>query len=450
MIMKDRSFNLKEGPVPEKGPVVYWMSRDQRVSDNWALESAQKKALELKRSLAVVFCLVDHFLEATLRQYGFMLQGLEEVEATLRGKGIAFIMLRGEPDREIPRFIDRVRASWLYCDFDPLRIKRRWTAAVADHTAVPFTEVDTHNIVPCRAASPRQEWAAYTFRPKVTGLLDAYLETPPGIVKHPHPWPLRTAAVDWSAVRSGLKVDRSVTEVSWLRPGEKAARQALRSFIRKRLSRYGERKAVPGSNVQSDLSPYLHFGQLSAARVVREIRESGQKGEAVENFLEELIVRRELADNFCFYNADYDSFAGFPDWSRKTLDRHRVDRRPYLYSFADLENASTHDDLWNAAQAEMVLRGKMHGYLRMYWAKKILEWTPSPDQALKIAARLNDRYELDGRDPNGYTGIAWSMGGVHDRAWGERPIFGKVRYMADSGVRRKFDVNGYLEKWGRR
>ena len=194
----------------------------------------------------------------------------------------------------------------------------------------------------------------------------------------------------------------------------------------------------------SDLSPYLHFGQIAPQRVAREIQQADAPPEAKQAFLEELIVRRELSDNFCWYNPDYDKFSGFPEWAQKTLDQHRDDRREYLYSLEEFEQGRTHDALWNAAQLEMVLRGKMHGYLRMYWAKKILEWTASPEEALEIAIYLNDRYELDGRDPNGYVGVAWSIGGVHDRAWGERPVFGKIRYMNLSGCQRKFKVDQYI------
>ena len=446
---RDRSFNMKDGDAAAPGPVVYWMSRDQRVSDNWALLKAREKAVALKRPLAVVFCLVPDFMGATMRQYGFMLHGLKETEEGLRKKGIPFFLLRGEPAREIFRFLETLKAASLFTDFDPLRIKRRWKDEVARAVKVPFTEVDAHNVIPCRIASPKQEWAAYTLRPKIQKLLGDFLEPFPTLGKHPWPWPGRTEPVDWGSVKGSLKVDRSVQEVSWLTAGEKSASKILKRFIKERLSRYGERKAEPGSNVHSDLSPYFHFGQISPARAALEIRAAGQSGETVEGFLEELIVRRELADNFCFYNHDYDSFKGFPQWARKTLDAHRKDPRPYIYSLKDLENAATHDPLWNAAQMEMVLSGKMHGYLRMYWAKKTLEWTSSPEEALEIAIKLNDRYELDGRDPNGYAGIAWSIGGVHDRAWGERPIFGKVRYMGDKGVRGKFDARGYIEKWGK-
>jgi deoxyribodipyrimidine photo-lyase len=201
---------------------------------------------------------------------------------------------------------------------------------------------------------------------------------------------------------------------------------------------------------QSNLSPYLHFGQISAQRVALEVSSSSVEESPQQQFLEELIVRRELSDNFCYYNRNYDSIDGFPSWARTSLDKHAKDRRPYIYSLERFEHAETHDELWNAAQMEMIRTGKMHGYLRMYWAKKILEWTRNAADALKIAIFLNDRYELDGRDPNGYAGCAWSIGGVHDRAWFERPVFGKIRYMSYNGCKSKFDVESYIaevKKW---
>jgi deoxyribodipyrimidine photo-lyase len=194
------------------------------------------------------------------------------------------------------------------------------------------------------------------------------------------------------------------------------------------------------------MSPYLHFGQLSPQRFAWEVYNSDLPAEVRESFLEELIVRRELADNFCLYEASYDRFEGFPDWARKSLDEHRRDSREHQYSLEQFEQAKTHEPLWNACQQDLVNRGKLHGYLRMYWAKKILEWTPAPEEALEYAIKLNDTYSLDGSDPNGYCGVSWAIGGVHDRAWKERPVYGKIRYMNEAGCRRKFDVDYYLEK----
>lgn len=443
--MRKRVRVLKEEGT-KSGPIVYWMSRDQRIEDNGALLFSQEQALRQKEPLAVVFCLLPRFLDATIRQYGFMLRGLQEVEASLSRKNIPLFLLEGSPEREIPGFVKKYKAAKLVTDFDPLRIKRRWKESVAKNITIPFYEVDAHNIVPCWMASSKQEYGAYTLRPKIKRLLPEFLEKFPGLKKHPFAWREEAGRIDWDKIRKTVKVDTSVPEVSWIQPGEKAARKTLQHFLKKKLHRYNEKRNDPNLNAQSDLSPYLHFGQISAQRIALEVKKADANTLSKEAFLEELIIRRELSDNFCFYNQNYDSFEGFPGWAKKTLRKHRKDRREYLYSLRQFEEAGTHDDLWNAAQIEMVKRGKMHGYMRMYWCKKILEWTKSPEEALEVAIYLNDRYELDGRDPNGYTGIAWSIGGVHDRAWGEREVFGKIRYMSYKGCRSKFDIKRYISQ----
>lgn len=430
----------------KKGPVVYWMSRDQRTRDNWALLFAQKQAVTQQVPLVVVFCLVPQFLGATWRQYAFMLRGLAEVEQDLRTHHIPFRLLRGAPEVELPKFLKQAGAGSLVTDFDPLRLKRQWKAAVAKQLDLPFYEVDAHNIVPCWLASNKLEYGAYTLRPKLRRALPEFLEDFPSLQTQPGSWSELFSPTDWPGVLAGLPVDRGVPEVAWLKPGEKAAWERLQEFLEHGLPHYANWRNDPLRQGQSHLSPYLHFGQLSAQRVALEVEAALAGTKAKEAFLEELVVRRELADNFCYYNPRYDTFAGFPAWAQKTLNEHRHDPREYLYTLAEFEQARTHDDLWNAAQLEMVRTGKMHGYLRMYWAKKILEWTASPEEALEIAIYLNDRYELDGRDPNGYTGIAWSLGGVHDRAFPERAVFGKIRYMSYKGCQAKFDVAAYIKR----
>ena len=282
------------------------------------------------------------------------------------------------------------------------------------------------------------------FPPKIHKALPEFLETFPRIKKHPVPWKNKLIQIDWKSVSQTPGIGQ-VPAVDWIKPGGKAALRKLKDFIEKKLVSYFVRRNDPTADGQSDLSPYIHFGQISAQRIALEIYDAPINRSAREAFLEELIVRRELADNFCFYNPDYDTFDGFPEWAKKTLNAHRKDNRQYLYSVDQFENAMTHDDLWNAAQMQMVKKGKMHGYMRMYWAKKILEWTESPEQALETAVYLNDKYELDGRDPNGYAGIAWSIGGLHDRAWAERPVFGKIRYMSYRGCQSKFNVKKFIE-----
>ena len=304
----------------------------------------------------------------------------------------------------------------------------------------PFFEVDAHNIVPCWLASPKAEWAAYSFRPKIHRLLPEFMDEFPPLKRHHVSWK-DDVQNDWRSAECGIEVD-TVPEANFNRSGEVAAAEQSLDFIENKLSSYESNRNDPSQDGQSNLSPYLHFGQISAQRVALQVLASLKDADA---FLEELIVRRELSDNFCYYNPDYDSFQAFPEWARASLEKHAKDRREYLYTAEELERAHTHDNLWNAAQMEMVYKGKMHGYMRMYWAKKILEWTGSPVEAQQIAIYLNDRYELDGRDPNGYVGIAWSIGGVHDRAWKERSIFGKVRYMSYKGVSRRFDVEAYVK-----
>lgn len=447
MIDQGRITLIKSAGRTAGGPVVYWMSRDQRAADNWALLWAQDLASRSRQPLIAVFCLVPSFLGATLRQYDFMLRGLAGVEDSLRAKNIGFCLLTGAPDLAIPRFLRQVRASTLVSDFDPLKIKRRWQDLVAEKIGADFYQVDAHNIVPCRQASPKQEFAARTFRPKVEKLLCRYLTEFPELKAQPFGRADKFPKTDWRQVRSGLIADAAVGPVAWLEPGEEAARRVLKNFIDDKLARYDQGRNDPLKDLTSDLSPYLHFGQLSAQRVALVVQTARAPALAKGAFLEELIVRRELSDNFCFYNRRYDVLAGSPAWARQTLAEHGRDRRLYLYGRGQLEVGRTHDRLWNAAQKQLVLTGKMPGYLRMYWAKKILEWSATPAAAVRTAVYLNDKYELDGRDPNGYVGILWSIGGLHDRPWGERPVFGKVRYMSYNGARSKFDVANLVARW---
>jgi len=437
---------VKEGK-DAGGPVIYWMTREQRVADNWALLLAQNIAIEHKRALVVIFCLVPDYPGANIRHYGFMLKGLQEVEQKLQKLKIPFVLLRGTPPEILPGYLAKKNVAFLVTDFDPLHIKRSWQQEVGVAIKSSFYVVDGHNIVPCWHASPKQEYGAYTLRPKVKKLLPHFLCDFPPLLPHPFSGKKVSAApVDWHKLYSFV-TDHSVSEVDWLTPGEKAANESIGGFLMDGLQAYDNTRNDPNLDGQSNISPYLHFGHIAPQRVALLVKEARVQAEKKAAFLEELIVRRELADNFCYYNENYDRFEGFPDWARKTLDAHRSDTREYQYSLETFEHGKTHDDLWNAAQRQMVELGKMHGYLRMYWAKKILEWSGSPLEAMEIAIHLNDRYELDGRDPNGFAGIAWSIGGVHDRAWQERPVFGKVRYMSYEGCARKFDVKLFIARW---
>ncbi|TFG28545.1 MAG: deoxyribodipyrimidine photo-lyase [Promethearchaeota archaeon] len=443
---ENRKRILLKGSEP-KGPTIYWMSRDQRINDNWALIYAQELALKSRTPLVVVFCLLPNFSKATFRHYHFMISDLKEIEIGLKNLNISFCVLQGEPQVKIPDFIENINAGVLICDFSPLKIKDKWISSIKTKISNPIYEVDAHNIIPCWIASIKQEYAAYTFRPKIRKLLPKYLEEFPSLKRHPIGWNVENNEIYWDKIIKSFKKKNSGKLFEWLKPGEKAAKQMLKDFLTKKLSNYDKDRNDPNLKGQSSLSPYIHFGQISAQRIALEVSKSKGNIKSKNSFLEELVVRRELSDNFCYYNSSYDSFEGFPLWARQTLNKHRHDKREYVYTLDDFENAKTHDDAWNAAQLQMIQTGKMHGYMRMYWGKKILEWTNSPEEALKIAIYLNDKYEIDGRDPNGYVGISWCIGGLHDRAWKERKIFGKIRYLSYMGLKRKFSIDNYINKY---
>jgi len=442
MIQKERIFDLAPGRHAQ-GSVIYWMSREQRVADNPGLLFAQHLATDMGKNLTVVFTLTSDYPGAMLRHYDFMIRGLHETAVSLHALHIPFYLLVGNPPETLAGFLDENGAGIVVTDFDPLRIKRQWVAAAMQSSGAKFVEVDGHNVVPARLVSDKPEFGAYTLRPKIRRYLDRFLEILPSL----RPMNRQTVLPELFSpdkVIGSLRLDRSVGPVDWISPGSRAADETLKVFIGERLNGYAGKRNDPNLQMTSDLSPYLHFGQISSMRVAIEVLRQHPPGEDSEAFLEELIVRKELSDNFCHYHPGYDTTSGFHEWAKKTHDAHRLDEREYVYTREQFEQGVTHDPLWNAAQLQMVKQGKMHGYMRMYWAKKILEWTESPGQAMDYAIYLNDKYSLDGRDPNGYAGIAWSIGGVHDRAWKERPVFGKIRYMNDNGARRKFDVQAYI------
>ena len=427
------------------GGVVYWMQRDRRSNNNWALVHAQNIAIRLKAPLTVFYSLNGNFSDGNNRQYGFLLKGLVDTIKELEKYKIPFHIRRGDAISSIKKYISKANTGYLITDFSPLRVYKNRVAKLVSEINIPFEIVDAHNIVPTWAVSEKQEFAAHTLRRKIHLLLDEFMHPIPKII--PHPFLDKKNEYEQfkpNVILKNLRIDNSVQEISWLKPGEQNGIKVLQSFIRDRFDISGELRNNPTKNNLSNLSPYIHFGQISAQYIANEINNL-EDSNGKSTFLEQLIVRRELAENFCFYNKNYDSFEGFHAWAKKTLNEHRSDKREFLYSKIEFENANTHDDLWNAAQFEMVEKGKMHGFMRMYWAKKILEWTPDPESALQIAIDLNDKYQLDGRDPNGYTGIAWSIGGIHDRPWFERPVFGKIRFMNYNGCKRKFKINDYIQ-----
>jgi len=423
--------------------VLYWMVRDKRVSDNWALLEAQKIAIENKVPLLVCFNYHNVYQEANERQYNFSFYGLQEVHKELEKLNIQFYLLKGSAETILSKFIEEKKVGHLFTDFSPLKVYTNRLKKVANKTIIPITQVDAHNIIPVWIASPKKEYAAYTIRPKIKKLLPVYLTDIPPLKRHPVKSDFLGSDINWNQIIESMNLDKSVRPVDWISPGEKCAKDLLEK-LKTQLVDYNEKRNNPNLDKLSNMSPYFHFGQIAPQRVALEIKNSNLPIDDKESFLEEMIVRRELADNFCFYEKNYDFFEGYHSWAQKSLNEHRNDEREYVYAPEEFEASLTHDDLWNAAQDEMKTRGKMHGFMRMYWAKKILEWSPSPELAQQTAINLNDKYQLDGRDPNGYTGIAWSIGGIHDRAWFERPVFGKVRFMNYNGCKRKFNVNEYI------
>jgi len=462
--------------------ILYWMQAAQRESHNPALEMAIRKANELSLPMLILFCIEDHENEANLRHYQFMLEGLWETGLSLQILRIPLLIALGETESLVTQLAPNCAA--VIMDRGYLREQRVARANIRKHLedeGIPCFEVETEAIVPVEVVSSKEEYAAATLRPKLLSILPEYLINPTPNTQLQRSLKISTMQnllpekdsryfdelsnleelMDWAL--GELTFDKSVTWGSCFRGGYSEALRRLDTFVSDRLLNYATLHSDPGTDYQSDLSPWLHFGQISALEVTHRILsacglEPAQVPSLIKHkadyygnlascasFLEELIVRRELSMNFCFYNPEYDSYAAIPLWARKTLEEHATDERAYLYSTDIFENAATHDPYWNAAQIEMVKTGKMHNYMRMYWGKKIIEWTLHLEVAFYLMQYLNDRYELDGCDPNSYTGIAWCFG-KHDRPWKTRPIFGSVRYMNAAGLERKFDMQAYLAK----
>lgn len=453
------------------GTVVYQMCRDLRAHYNDALLFAQELAHKHGAQLIVNYVIWNYEWEgATRRFYDWILPSLEEIEVVLRKCNIPLVVTFEEEKlfttkrtfQEVGAHIGAVVIDQL-----PLHFMRRWKEVFLRDNETPLYEVDTHNCVPVWGASEKQEFAARTIRGKLHKKLPVFLTPHEELTFHHenHELLKTIAAVDWKDTKMKIRCNEGVSGVGSFVPGEKAAHEMLERFLDAKIDSYDGLHNDFTKDGQSNLSPYISHGNISRRTIILRLLEkkkmtigsafsdtaNGSNGHmgSVAAFIEECVVRAELADNFCYYNSNYDTFEGFPSWAKQSLEKGRTDKREYLYTLEEFRNGKTHDDLWNAAQLQMVETGKMHGYMRMYWAKKILEWTKSPEEAMRIAVYLNDVYELDGRDPNGYVGCAWSIGGVHDRPWFPRAIFGTVRYMAESGVKKKGDIKKYIEKFSR-
>ena len=442
MIHESRIRILNDSSIIDGDFVLYWMQASQRVELNHALEYSISKANRLNKPLLVYFGITNSYPEANERHYYFMIEGLREVQFALKDKGIKMVIRRVTPEVgavELSNF-----ASLVIVDQGYTKIERMWTKYVAEKIKCPLIRVESNIIVPVNVASPKEEYSAATFRPKIKKVMNRFFVPMEHSILKKDSLQLDFPSFDITNVKKAigqLEIDKGVKKVGNFIGGFSEAENHLQYFIEFKLDSYLEERNDPTKNCVSNMSPYLHFGQISPLYVALKILESNSPG--VDSYLEELIIRRELAINFVFYNTYYDAFESLNDWQKKTLNDHRIDKREYNYTIKEFENAQTHDVFWNAAQKEMVITGKMHGYMRMYWGKKIIEWMKSPEEAYKLALFLNNKYELDGRDPNGYAGVAWCFG-KHDRPWKEREIFGKIRYMNAKGLHRKFDIDKYV------
>jgi deoxyribodipyrimidine photo-lyase len=480
-----RIEKLNRSPLrPDGRYILYWMNAARRTGWNFALQRAAETAVEIQRPLLVVETLPCDRPHANVRHHRFALDGMADNARMLAEGPAGYYPFVESRSGQIQTLLAELAkdACMVVCDLRPLRESLLETDNLAQKLPVMLERIDGNGILPLKAAEGPFP-TAYTLRRFLQKHLLAHLLQMPladpldGITLPPLPalpatvierWPAADGALlsgDRKALRK-LPIDRHTGTVE-TRGGAVAARAALEVFLREHLILYEEYRNEPERDVTSGLSPYLRRGHISSHEVVQALlalegwhpsdlsfetrgRRTGWWGlsSTAEAFLDQVITWRELGYLFCFRRHDYDRFDGLPDWARTTLEEHASDPRPYLYHLPDLESGKTHDPLWNAAQRQLEREGRLHNYLRMLWGKKILQWSPSPQEALAVMIELNDRFALDGRDPNSYSGIGWCLGRF-DRAWGpQRPIFGKIRYMSSANTARKVSVKNYLRRYG--
>jgi len=452
----NRITRLKQGSEnPNKKYVLYWMQQSQRVFYNHALNHAIEIANQINLPLKVFFGLTPNYPDANQRHYLFMLEGLRETRKLLIENGINFIFKLESPEKAIIEYLED--ADTLVMDYGYLKHQRMWRHKVWDYANRYLSDlcidiVDSDVIVPVDVVSNKAEYGAYTLRPKLHKLYGEYRDYF-GLKKLKITMPTQYESDDDLSDPMGLikrlDIDKSVLPSRIYHGGYSEAKKHLEYFISVNINQYPSSND-PGYDRTSKLSLYLHFGQISVLEILEHIinlLHSNQiTQEAYLAFFEQLLVRRELAYNYVTYQQGYDRFETMTEsWALQTMREHDNDPRIYNYSIEEIELGKTHDRYFNAAMKEMVHTGYMHNYMRMYWAKKIIEWTPSFKSAYNLIIKLNNRYFIDGRDANSYAGVAWCFG-KHDRAWTERPIFGKLRYMNDKGLERKFEMNKYIER----
>ncbi len=437
----------RSGPPDPAGTcVVYWMQRAQRGLDNPALDVAVEAANALAKPAIVFFAPVPFYPGANLRHYRFLAQGIPDIAESLKKRNIGFV-LRRFPEHSLIKFCEEVRPSLVVGDENPMREPEAWRRSASKKLSLPLWTVDADVIVPSNLLR-KEQYAAHIIKPRLQAHLGRFLvplKNTKAKVAWKKPQALQSLDPDFE-ITQGWPLDTSVGAVSGFRGGTTEALRLLEEFIKHGLAAYGTKRNKPEENGTSRLSPHLHFGHIGPLTVALAVRKADAPKADKEAFLNQVITWRELAVNLVRFNPNYETFECAEPWAHRTLAKHAKDNRPVLYSEKRLEHAETHDSLWNAAQMQMVNTGWMHNYVRMYWGKKLLEWSPSPARAYQIAVRLNDKYELDGRDPNGYAGIAWSIAGKFDRPWFERPIFGQIRYMSGESTGKKFDSKKYIKQ----
>lgn len=446
MIEPQRLRPLNSRPARRGRYVLHWMQASQRATCNHALEYAIEQANALNLPVVTAFGLTDDYPQANHRHYAFMLEGLAETQANLARRGVQLVVRLGDPAQVATDLAGD--AAMVVADRGYLRHQKRWRSQLGRKARCPAVMVETDVVVPVDAASTKQEYAARTIRPKLHRLWEQFT-VPLGQKRlRRDSLGLRLDGEDLSnihALLERLQLDPSVMTTKYFTGGLRRARKLLAKFIAGPLGNYATRRNDPSLDIQSHMSPYLHFGQISPLEIALAVGKSAARAECVNTYLEELLVRRELCINFVEYCQQYDSYQAVPGWARATLRQHQRDKRPYLYTPEQIAASATHDPYFNAAMTEMRLTGKMHNYMRMYWGKKIIEWSTTPAKAHRTILSLNNRYFLDGRDPLSYANVAWIFG-LHDRPWQNRPIFGSVRYMNAAGLERKFNIDEYVRQ----
>jgi deoxyribodipyrimidine photo-lyase len=435
--------------------ILYWAQMNRRVESNHALAFAVDLANEHRLPVVFYEGLTCSYPFANDRMHTFLLEGVPETSIRLKKLGIEYIfhLRRRKSDPNDAIYQLARNAAAVVTDDYPTFVARDHNARVPGKIDVPYYAVDSSCIVPM-SVFEKQEYAAYTIRPKIKRVLDQYLQ-PVGPIRVKNksaagesPFHTEVTESNIAALVAACEIDHSIPPSPEFHGGSKEAHRRLRHFLKNNLRRYAAKSNQPSEQATSNLSPYLHFGPISSLEVALAVREYAAEHKLIpDEFLEQLIVRRELAFNFARFSPVLDQLEALPDWARATLQKHARDKRDPVYPRDQFERAETHDALWNAGQRELLRHGKIHGYYRMYWGKKIIEWSVTHQEALATMVYLHDRYALDGRDPSTYTNILWCFG-LHDRPWAERPIFGMVRTMSLDGMRRKTDVDAYIRSIG--